>query len=242
MTDEPYDDEDEDDDDDPVALAMDTSDSLDERYDLFTDDEAFEDADFVAAVAALRAAEATVLDRLSRDSRPYIAALALAAIVEGSWRPEGWVDRAVARVRKGGTAETRFVLGLLASPREPVLARVLAVVDETWAGASLAQALGEFIERRVAAGDTARGVEVGLRRARRARDPGRARRGRSGGARRRVGASAGLARAQTSTLTISPRSGGWSSSTRTRHRCSSARARPSSISSRLPSARSRHAP
>ena len=162
MTDEPYDDEDEDEDDDPVALAVRTSDSLDERYDLFTDDEAFEDADFVAAVAALRAAEATVLDRLSRDSRPYIAALALAAIVEGSWRPEGWVDRAVARVRKGGTAETRFVLGLLASPREPVLARVLAVVDETWAGASLAPALGEFIERRVAAGDTARGVEVGF--------------------------------------------------------------------------------
>ena len=162
MTDEPYDDEDEDDGDDPVALAVETSDSLDERYDLFTDDEAFEDADFVAAVAALRAAEATVLDRLSRDSRPYIAALALAAIVEGSWRPEGWVDRAVARVRKGGTAETRFVLGLLASPREPVLARVLAVVDETWAGTSLAPALGEFIERRVAAGDTARGVEVGF--------------------------------------------------------------------------------
>ena len=161
MTDEPYEEEDEDEgDDDPVALAVHTSDSLDERYDLYGDDEAFEDADFVAAVGELRAAETPVLDRLARDNRPYIAALALAAMADGSWRPAGWVDRALARVRKGGTAETRFVLGLMASLREPVLARVLEVVDETWAETSLAPTLGEFIERRVAAGDTARGVEV----------------------------------------------------------------------------------
>jgi ATP-dependent Clp protease ATP-binding subunit ClpC len=163
VTDEPYDDEDEDeaeDDEDPVSLAVRTSESLDERYDIYQDDEAFEDADFVTAVAGLREAERAVLDRLARDNRPYIAALALAATADGAGRPRGWIDRALARVRKGGVAETRFVLGLLASVREPVLARVLAVVDGTWAETSLAPTLGEFVERRVAVGDTARGVEV----------------------------------------------------------------------------------
>jgi ATP-dependent Clp protease ATP-binding subunit ClpC len=163
VTDEPYDDEDEDeaeDDEDPVSLAVRTSESLDERYDIYQDDEAFEDADFVTAVARIREADRSVLDRLARDNRPYIAALALAATAEGSGRPKGWIDRAVARLRKGGAAETRFVLDLMASVREPVLARVLALVDETWAGTLLAPALGEFVERRVAAGDTARGVEI----------------------------------------------------------------------------------
>ena len=161
MTDEPFEDEDAGEgDEDPVALAVRTSESLDERYDLYRDDEAFEDADFLMAVAELREVERAVLDRLARDNRPYIAALALAAMADGASRPPGWIDRALARVRKGGAAETRFVLDLLASSREPALARVLAVIDETWVGTSLAPALREFIERRVAAGDTARGVEV----------------------------------------------------------------------------------
>ena len=122
-----------------------------------------------------------------------------------------------------------------------MLARVLAVVDETWAGTSLAPALGEFIERRVAAGDTARGVEVGFDALGEPviRD---AVAGVGAEARDAVSALLQAWRARDLDLDYFASVGRLVELDAGRHRCSSARGRPSSTSSRLPSARSRRAP